>query len=192
MKATEPDIEPDNQQDHQHRAELHSRIRRAKQILRPLPRRTNLHRWPILKWFAATARKRPYLWSFRVREVSMAIYLGSVIAFLPIYGFQLGVAFAIALLVRANLPVIIGMQLITNPVTAPFIYLVLTRLVGHELIDFWGLPGFDTGVSRHAYEMTIGGIVVGLFVGLILDLIYRLAFAKRLNKKLDVKRMLKS
>ena len=62
------------------------RIRRAKQLLRPLPRKATLHRWPALKWFADTARKRPYLCSFRILEVSLALYLGFAIVFLPIVG----------------------------------------------------------------------------------------------------------
>ena len=53
------------------------RIRRAKQLLRPLPRKAPSIA-PVLRWFADKARKRPYLWSFRKREVSLALYLGFV------------------------------------------------------------------------------------------------------------------
>ncbi len=99
------------------RARRHVRIRRAKRFLRPLPRKATLHRWPILKRFAETARKRPYLWSFRQREVNIALYIGFVITFLPLVGIQFILAFAAALTLRANLPVIMGTQLATNLAT---------------------------------------------------------------------------
>ncbi|HCR37111.1 MAG TPA: hypothetical protein DIU37_03070, partial [Opitutae bacterium] len=50
--------------------ERYSRIRRVKKLLRPLPRRANIHRYPFIKWFANAAHKRPYLWSFRTKEVT--------------------------------------------------------------------------------------------------------------------------
>ena len=98
------------------------RIRRAKQLLRPLPRKATLHRWPVLRWFADKARKHPYLWSFRKREVSLALYLGFVIAFLPIVRIQFILAIASAWVLRANLPVMMGKQLVTNLATMWAIY----------------------------------------------------------------------
>lgn len=181
----------ENRHDTEHRARLHSRIRMAKQILRPLPRRANLHRWPIIKWFAKAARQRPYLWRFGVREVSAAIYLGSIIAFLPIIGFQFIVGFFVALAVRANLLVIMSVQLITNLFTAAFIY-AFTGWVGSALVDLWRLASIDTGFIKHAYHLTIGGVVVGLIFGLTLDLLFRLIVVPKRNRKVDVKRMLKS
>src|SRR5690606_15820056 len=41
------------------------RAARVKRVLRWMPRRATIHRYPILKWFAASARQRPYLWTFR-------------------------------------------------------------------------------------------------------------------------------
>ena len=181
----------ENMHDHEHRARVHSRIRRAKQILRPLPRRANLHRWPVLKWFAKAARKSPYLWRFGEREVRLAIYLGSIISFLPIFGAQFVIAFFVALAVRANLLVIMAVQLVTNVFTAVPIYM-FTALVGKWIVELLGLPSMHPGILRGTYNATIGGIVVGLVFGLIVDIVFRFFVFRRLNKSVNVKRMLKS
>lgn len=184
-------IETENAQEEELRSRAHNRIRRAKQILRPLPRRSNLHRWPILKWFAKAARKSPFLWKFGEREVRMAIYLGSIIAFLPIFGAQFVAAFFVALAVRANLPVIMGVQLVTNVFTAIPIY-AFTGLVGHWVVDLWGLPSLHSGISNAAYQLVIGGVIVGILFGFVTDLIFRFFIFRRLNKSVNVKHMLKS
>ena len=77
---------------------------------------------PVLRWFADKARKHPYLWSFRKREVSLALYLGFIIAFLPIVRIQFILAIASAWVLRANLPVMMGKQLVTNLATMWAIY----------------------------------------------------------------------
>ena len=60
------------------------RIRLVKKLMRPMPRKSNLHRYPILKYFAATARKRSYLWEFRRRNVVAALWIGWLVALVPI------------------------------------------------------------------------------------------------------------
>ncbi|EDY85065.1 hypothetical protein VDG1235_4699 [Verrucomicrobiia bacterium DG1235] len=145
----------------------------------------------MLKWFAKAARKTPHLWKFGEREVRMAIYLGSIIAFLPIFGAQFVVAFFVALAVRANLLAIMSVQLVTNIFTAIPIY-AFTAHVGNWLVDLWGLPSMHAGIMRVTYNAVIGGIVVGLLFGFVVDLIFRFFIFRRLNKSVNVKRMLKS
>ena len=86
------------------------RIRRLKKWMRPLPRRSNIHRYPVLKWFSKFAYDRSYLWSFRSRTIVPALFWGVWIAMLPIVGLQMLVVFFLAMLVRANLPIIIALQ----------------------------------------------------------------------------------
>ena len=93
------------------------RIRRVKKWLRPLPRRSNMHRYPILKFFTEAARKRVYIWSFRVENAVPAIYAGSILTLMPLYGIQVPTAIILAFLLRANLPIIVGLQVISNPLT---------------------------------------------------------------------------
>ena len=172
------------------RARHHIRIRRTKQFLRPLPRKATLHRWPILKWFAHTARKRPYLWSFRVREVSTALYLGFVIAFLPLPGIQFLLAFVAAWALRANLPIIMGAQLVTNIATMWFIYPAL-GVLGKQLIDLFGLKTPVSAIGQGVYSTVIGGVITGIIVALILDITYRFILAQAQKRPLNLKRILK-
>lgn len=155
------------------RMQRHARIRRVKQLLKWLPRKGNIQRYPILKWFAKAARKRPLLWSFKVGQCTPAFYAGAIIAFLPFYGIQLPLAFGAAILLRANLPITCGLQLITNPLTMIPLYFVTYQL-GRMVIDF---SSYGQGLNRVATEfnaLIIGGIILGAAAGAILDLLYRL------------------
>ena len=90
------------------------RIRRLKKWMRPLPRRSNVHRYPVLKWFSGMARRRSFLWSFRSREMVTALFLGLIVAFMPLVGIQMLIVFFLALWFRANLPVIVALQWVSN------------------------------------------------------------------------------
>ena len=159
--------------DAERRRERHNRIRWTKRLLRPLPRRATLHRYPVLKWFAEAARRRAYLWSFRVNDMTPAFYLGSVIALLPIMGIQIPVAFVTALVLRLNLPAIVGLQMITNLVTAAPIYYATTQ-VGRFIIELVGLHTPESRVALAASSSVVGGMVCGVILGGTLDLVYRL------------------
>lgn len=174
--------------EHEARKQKRIRIRRAKQWLRPLPRKATLHRWPVLRWFADTARERPYLWSFRVREVSLALYLGFVIAFLPIVGIQFILAFASAWVLRANLPVMMGTQLVTNLATMWAIYPALA-LLGDRVIKTLRLEVMDSQIGHAAFSMVTGGIIAGLAVAFLLDMVYRLAFIQAKKHPIHLRRM---
>lgn len=170
-----------------------ARIRRTKWMLRRLPRRANIHRYPILKWFAEHARGRPYLWSMRNRHVIPAIYLGCVVAMLPIYGAQLLVGFALALVLRANLMVTSGLVCLTNPLTAVPLFMA-AFWVGDALLpaSFLHMPvevlvaarEGSTGVTpgdglllresiRGFVATTLGGTLIGLAAGAFISAIYR-------------------
>ncbi|MGJ8639872.1 MAG: DUF2062 domain-containing protein [Opitutaceae bacterium] len=171
------------------------RIRRVKWWLRPLPRRATLHRYPVLSLFADSARKRIYLWSFRTENAVPAIYAGCILTLLPIYGIQLPVAFLLAVLLRANLPILAGLQIISNPITAIPIWLAAYQ-VGRATLSVLGV---DTmALSRHElramlHEFTngnwgdnlqtvaavfgitsLGSIIMGIFFGLVASFIYRI------------------
>lgn len=121
----------------------------------------------------------------------MAIYLGAIIAFQPILGFQFIIAFFLAIALRANLLVIMGVQLVTNIFTAVPIYL-FTRKLGSWLVENWHLPDPHPGIVAGTYNLVIGGFVVGLLFGFAVDLVFRFFIFRKLNKSVNVKRMLKS
>jgi uncharacterized protein (DUF2062 family) len=173
----------------QHHREYQHRTRRLQRLLRALPRRASIARYPVLKWFAATARKSWYLWSFKRGPLLRAIYFGSVLALLPLMGIQLPLSLLLCLVARANLPVCAALQFITNPLTAVPVY-GLTYVVGHWIIyQLSGSPGtYDRAAVLALVQsgdllsaagdvigsLVLGGVVVGLAVGMVVDLGWRL------------------
>jgi uncharacterized protein (DUF2062 family) len=171
------------------------RIRRVKKWLRPLPRRTNIHRYPILKFFAEATRKRIYIWSFRLENAVPAIYAGSILTLMPLYGIQIPFAFLLALLLRANLPILVGLQVVSNPLTVLPIWFAAYQ-IGHIILSVIGiqvdplnreevrllLDNFIHGTwgtkfdnLATVYSVTsLGAIVMGIFFGLIASFVYRI------------------
>jgi len=156
------------------RSRTRARRSRLRWWLRRLPRRANLHRYPVIRHFAAAARRRPYLWSFDLPGVRRAIYAGAVISFLPVFGLQLFVAFVAAILVRANLAVTCGLQLLTNPLTIGPVYYSTYR-IGIWIIRTLELGEGRTPMGTRFNALILGGIVVGLGIGLALDIALRIA-----------------
>lgn len=148
------------------RARWLRRRKRVRALLRPLPRRANIHRYPVLKRFAAYARRYPFLWSFRDAPVLRAIYLGSVLTFMPSYGLQIPIAFAAACLGRANLTVTVAIQMINNPLTLGPIY-VATYTIGQALMALLRLPARHPAVDG-ALALVLGGAALGLATALLL------------------------
>lgn len=171
------------------------RIRRVKKWLRPLPRRTNIHRYPILNFFTEAARKRIYIWSFRVENAVPAIYLGSILTLMPLYGIQVPTAIILALLLRANLPIIVGLQVISNPLTVLPIWFAAYQ-IGRIILSVIGINvdplnreevrllldnfihaawGAKLNILATVYSVTsLGAIVMGIFFGLIASFTYRI------------------
>ena len=199
--------------------ELHEtksrRIRRVKKWLRPMPRRANIHRYPVLRHFSRAAKKRIYLWSFRVENALPSIYVGSVLTFLPIYGLQLPLAFLFALILRSNLPILVSLQLITNPFTVLPIWFALFQ-IGHNALSLFGVEALPLGradldllmqsVERGEWgqqidrifsvfgQMTLGALIIGLSLGLILGNAYQLGARytkksyQRLKERIEARR----
>lgn len=129
---------PEAHEEHpKRRAERFARIRRLKQMLRFMPRRAMMHKYPLVGRFAAMARKRAYLWSLKPTAIRPALYAGSILSLLPVMGIQLPIAFILSLLLRGNFMVMGGLQFITNPFTAAPIYYA-THELGAGVIRFAG------------------------------------------------------
>jgi uncharacterized protein (DUF2062 family) len=145
----------------------------VRRLLRRLPHRTNVGRYPVVRWFADAARSRPYLWSLQAGEVRRALYVGAVIAFLPFYGLQLFLAFWAAVLLRANLTITCALQFATNPVTAAPVYLLAYK-VGMSVIGALAVGEGLTPMGTRINALFIGGTALGLGCAVVLDLAYRL------------------
>ncbi len=171
-----------------HRRAHHARRARLRRFLRALPRRANVRRYPIVRWFAEAAHKRPYLWSFKRASVLPALYVGSVIGCTPWPG-QILLAVLSMLALRGNLPLAVALQFISNPLTFAPLY-GATYFVGYSAIA-WIRPGTQEfeptaaiqaivhGQWGGAWEVIaaflLGGLIVGLVVGFALDLVWRFA-----------------
>jgi len=121
----------------------HGRRRRAKKLLRFAPRRAMLHKYPVIGRFADFARRRSYLWSFRLQHLRPSFYAGSILSLLPVMGVQLPAALVLSLVLRGNFMVMGGLQFITNPFTAAPIYYA-THQIGAKVIQ---LSGFGQSVE---------------------------------------------
>lgn len=97
-----------------------------------------LHKYPIIGRFADFARRRSYLWSFRIHHLRPSFYAGSILALLPVMGVQLPAALVLSLVLRGNFMVMGGLQFITNPFTAAPIYYA-THQLGAKTIELSGL-----------------------------------------------------
>lgn len=195
------------------------RIRRVKRWLRPLPRRATIHRYPVLGWFAQTARKRIYLWSFRTEQAVPALYAGCILSLLPIYGIQLPLAFVLAILLRANLPILAGLQLITNPFTVIPIWFTLYQ-IGRQALSLIAIDAsplrraevsilidnFNTGEWGTNFDRllsvfgttTLGGLIIGIFFGVVSATLYRVIAKRtarsreRLQQRIELRRKRKA
>jgi uncharacterized protein (DUF2062 family) len=172
------------------------RMARVKRLLRVMPRRRNVHRYPVLRWFAKAARKRLYLWSFRVFRVIPALYAGCILAFLPLFGIQLPLALALAFLLRCNLPILVSLQFITNPFTIAPLYFTAYQVgqVSLQAVGFT-VPQLNADQMRQfldaitdgrflynlSYLSTVlgvtatGGLILGSFVATLATAAYKLA-----------------
>ncbi|MFT4901243.1 MAG: hypothetical protein ACI81V_000512 [Lentimonas sp.] len=174
-------------------------IRRVKWWLRPLPRRANIHRYPILKFFARSSRKRMYLWSFRVEHAVPAIYAGCILTLMPLYGVQILLALLFAILLRANLAILVSLQVISNPITIFPIWftayqigrlflgvvgieaLPLNRSELYAMLDHFITGQWSSNLDRlfSVFGVTsLGAIIMGTCFGLIASFVYRF-IAKR-------------
>jgi hypothetical protein len=147
-------------------AQWRQRRRRIRAWLKPLPRRANIHRYPFLKRFAGYIKNRPDLWSFKNASVIRAIYLGSLLAYLPTYGAQILIAFVAAWFGRANLTLLVGLQMITNPLTAGPIYLAAYGL-GNGLSRLLQIPPRQP-ILDGALALVLGGLLLGMATALLL------------------------
>lgn len=189
-----------------------ARIRRVKKLMRYLPRKATLHNYPFIKFFANTARKRHYLWSFRSTEVIPALYAGWILTMLPLIGVQIPIAFALALIFRANLVILVALQFISNTLTLVPIY-TADYYIGHYILSFFGNEpqpslnevnvftselGFKEAFKNLDFsqmieigkkvmngfrDMMLGGAIIGYVCGFISSVLYRLIVKRLKNRK---------
>ena len=175
------------------KAQRWKRIKFVKRLLKLVPRRDNIHRYPILKHFANAARSRTYLWSFRVAEAIPALYAGWVLTLMPVMSVQIIIACILAFLFRANIMILVLLQFVSTPFTVPFLWYIAYQ-VGAFVISWFGtdrvkaiqqsyeMTGFQSfsDIFAHGeqcircfFTTTLGGIILGIILGHLSAEIYR-------------------
>lgn len=110
----------------------------------------------------------PNLWHLNRNSVSLAFLVGIFCAFLPI-PLQMLVAAVLAILIRSNLPISVGLVWITNPLTMPPIFYFAYR-VGVYVLDLpaqdfemeLSLDWITQGVSQIWWPLVFGSVLCGV------------------------------
>lgn len=143
----------------------------------------------------------PNLLHLNRRSVSMAFFVGLFMAFIPL-PIQMVLAAAIAIVVRCNLPISVGLVWITNPVTMPpifyFAYKVGTWTLGTPEREFtfdlsWEWLGTELAAIWEPFLLgcTISGLIFGTLGYVIIRLLWRLHIVSAIQER-KRKRKLKS
>ena len=111
------------------------------------------------------------LWHINRYSASMAFFVGLFAAFLPIPGQSL-VAATLAVFLRCNLPLSVGLVFLSNPVTMPpFFYMAYkigALLIDAPVLDLKFEPGIDW-LGHHLQVIwqpfLLGSLICGLFWG---------------------------
>ncbi len=131
---------------------------------------------------------RPNLWHLNRYSASMAFFVGLFVAFMPIPG-QMILAAVMAVRLRCNLPLSIGLVWITNPVTIPAIFYLAYR-VGAMIIDIpvqqiefeLSLTWVTERLSTIWQPFLLGCFICGLFFGslgyFVVSMLWRMRVAR--------------
>ena len=105
----------------------------ARKVLkRWIPSASKIRAMPSLQFLGALIQD-PNLFHLNRHSVSVAVFVGIFVAFLPIFG-QMPVAAVLAFVLRANLPISVVLIWITNPFTIPPIF-YLTYEIGRWILQ---------------------------------------------------------
>lgn len=139
------------------------------------------------------------LWHINRYSSSMAFFVGLFVAFMPIPG-QMIAAASLAVLLRCNLPLSVGLVWITNPVTMPAIFYLAYRLgamvvevpvqsVEFELSFYW--------LTHHLKAIwqpfLLGCLLCGLFFGsmgyFVISILWRMRVARKWRERARRRRL---
>jgi len=135
----------------------------------------------------------PNLLHLNRRSVSMAFFVGLFFAFVPLPT-QMVMAAAVAILVRCNLPISVGLVWLTNPITMPpifyFAYKVGAFILGTPERHFtfqlsWEWLGTELVAIWKPFLLgcTISGLVSGALGYALVRLLWRLHVIKALKER---------
>lgn len=141
-------------------------------LKRMLPAPEKMREHPSLRVFGSRLHD-PNLWHLNRRSVTVAVFIGLFIAFIPVPS-QMLLAGLVAISFRANLPLSVVLVWITNPITIPPIF-YFTYKIGALMLGIDANP-IQFELSWHWLEdelmllwkpLLLGSVVTGLFFGLL-------------------------
>ena len=135
----------------------------------------------------------PNLFHLNRRSVSMAFFVGLFMSFVPLPS-QMIMAAAVAILIRCNLPIAVGLVWISNPVTMPpifyFAYKVGATLLNTPEREFtfdlsWEWLGTELEAIWQPFLLgcTVSGLVFGLLGYTSIRLLWRLHIISAIKKR---------
>ena len=143
-----------------------------KLIKKYMPDENKLRGHKHLSWLGSHIHE-PNLWHLNRKSVSRAFLVGLFCAFLPI-PFQMVVAAILAILIRSNLPISVGLVWVTNPITMPpifyFSYLVGDFFIGnpeHSIEFEMSMEWLANSLSLIWWPLLLGSVICGIVFGIL-------------------------
>ena len=135
----------------------------------------------------------PNLLHLNRRSVSMAFFVGLFMAFVPLPS-QMVMAAAIAILIRCNLPISVGLVWVSNPITMPpifyFAYKVGAWILStpeHEFVFelSWKWLGTELEAIWQPFLLgcTVSGLLFGAFGYVAIRLLWRLHIISAIKER---------
>lgn len=131
----------------------------------------------------------PNLWHLNRKSVSVAFLVGVFCAFLPI-PMQMLLAGFLAIIIRCNLPLSVGLVWISNPITIPpifyFCYLVGAFLLGSEIqhgSSQFSIEWLASSLSQIWAPLIVGSVTCAVFFGVLSFFLVRFLWAFHVIKR---------
>lgn len=156
------------------------------QLLRTIPRRRHLRGGPLHGLLGERLFDRE-LWAFSRKSLAGGLAVGLFIGLTPTMGVQALLSVAVALLLRINVPVALAATLVTNPLTAPFIY-AMEYQVGTWLLgaphpaDVQGYTGMLRSFVSLARPLWAGSLLLATPIALAVYGLVNLLWPQGLRK----------
>ncbi|MCK4865210.1 MAG: DUF2062 domain-containing protein [Gammaproteobacteria bacterium] len=162
-------------------------------IKRYMPDHEKIRKNKQLNKVFGTLLHDPNLLHLNRRSVSMAFFVGLFVAFVPLPS-QMIMAAAIAILIRCNLPISVGLVWVSNPITMPplfyFAYKVGAWILStpeHEFVFelSWKWLGTELEAIWQPFLLgcTISGVVFGALGYITIRLLWRLHIINTIKER---------
>ena len=165
------------------------RFHTLKKWLRYLPTRASLKRHFLFQKFGRFfLDKYPELWSFAYGPMKSAYYAGWILTFMPVMGIQIPLAILLAVCFKANVMILIALQMISNPFTIGFLwpmeyhvgklflYLLPTQdqvLTQTTIAQTIAHTGRGASFVKATVAICLGGLILGLICAKISCIIHK-------------------